>query len=39
MGVLLPMLELLEHAGETGLRDLRRLLDNTLPGLLRRENG
>jgi hypothetical protein len=36
LGVLLPMLELLDHADPC---DLRRLLDAALPGLLRRESG
>lgn len=36
LGVLLPMLELLDH---TDVRDLRRLADAALPGLLRRDSG
>ena len=35
-GVLLPMLELLDHADP---QDLRALLEAALPGLLRRDSG
>lgn len=36
LGVLLPMLKMLEHADP---RDLRRLVNRVLPGLLRRDSG
>jgi hypothetical protein len=39
LNVLLPMLELLRDADARDLRDLRRLVEAVLPGLLHRETG
>ena len=39
LNVLLPMLELLRDADAQDLRDLRRLVEAVLPGLLRQESG